>query len=56
MRHLLVDAGLYSLELEVADDADLDGQFEALCLDTGERLRVNGWMIENVEEVEREGK
>lgn len=35
----------YDLEGEVADDADFDGVFELLCADTGERLRVNGWLF-----------
>lgn len=30
---------------EVADDADLDGTFELVCEDTGERLAVNGWLF-----------
>lgn len=33
------------LEGDVADDADLDGQFELRCADTGERLMVNGWLF-----------
>lgn len=39
------------LEGDVSDDADLDGQFELLCADTGERLLVNGWLF-NVEKVD----
>lgn len=34
------------LTVWVKADADLDDAFEAICDDTGERLRVNGWMFE----------
>uniref|UniRef100_A0A6M3XL32 Uncharacterized protein n=2 Tax=root TaxID=1 RepID=A0A6M3XL32_9ZZZZ len=36
------------LTVWVKADADLDDAFEAICDDTGERLRVNGWMFEVV--------
>lgn len=32
------------LSLAFAAGADLDGRFDATCLDTGERLAVNGWL------------
>lgn len=32
------------LSLAFASGADLDGSFDATCLDTGERLTVNGWL------------
>lgn len=38
----------YDLTVWVEAGADLDGTFEAICDDTGERLRVNGWMFEVV--------
>lgn len=50
MKRLLVEMGPYSLDLAVADDADTDGTFEATCNDTGEKLTVHGWLIENIEE------
>lgn len=40
-----------SLELEVDDAAELDEEFEGRCLDTGETLRVKGWLISTVEEL-----
>lgn len=36
----------YDLTVWVKADADMDGQFEAICDDTGERLAINGWMFE----------
>jgi hypothetical protein len=35
----------YDLELAYAPNADLDATFDATCLDTGELLRVNGWLF-----------
>jgi len=35
-----------SLLVRVSDDANLDGQFVAVCEDTNEHLRINGWMAE----------
>lgn len=51
MKQLLIDMGCYSLELEVADDIDMDGEFDATDLNTGEQLRINGWLIDSVEEI-----
>ena len=38
-----VDAGGADLNLAVAEDTDFDGRFQALCLETGDVLSVNGW-------------
>jgi len=38
--------GACDLTVWVRAEADLDGEFEAICDDTGDRLRVNGWMFE----------
>ena len=32
-----------TLSIEVRKHVDLDSSFLALCLDTGETLRINGW-------------
>lgn len=50
MKRLLIDMGPYSLDVTVADEADTEGAFDATCNDTGERLRIKGWLIDNVEE------
>lgn len=47
-RYFIV-AGHHDLDVLVRDDADMDGAFEAICNDTGETLRINGWMIESCE-------
>jgi len=41
----LFDGGPYSLSLAYSPDADLDGAFPAICLDTGERLKIQGWLF-----------
>lgn len=46
---IAITGGHYDLTVWVRPDADLDGTFDAICDDTGERLRVNGWMFEIVE-------
>lgn len=43
MRTLFASSLAGELELIVNDDVDLDGSFDAVCADTGERLRINGW-------------
>jgi len=42
---IYADGGAVDLELWVSPDADLDGTFPAICRDTGELLRVNGWLF-----------
>ena len=39
----------YDLTVWVEADADLDGEFAAICDDTGERLNIHGWMFEVVQ-------
>ena len=41
----LFDNGHVTLTVAFRPDTDLDGEFEALCLDTGEMLKVNGWLF-----------
>lgn len=52
---LLIETDFHVLDVTVADDVDLDARFAARCNDTGERLWINGWMIENSEVVPEEG-
>lgn len=44
-RDVLADGGPYTLELRIPVDADLDGTFMAVCLETGETLSINGWLF-----------
>lgn len=43
MIHYEADCGAYSLTLAIPATADLDGAFDAIDLDTGEAVRINGW-------------
>lgn len=49
-RYFMTD-GINDLDVFVSEDADLDGTFDAICADTGETLRVNGWLIAEIEEI-----
>jgi hypothetical protein len=51
MTRYYMSDGMNDLDVLVDDDADLDGEFTATCLDTGETLRVRGWMIADIEEL-----
>lgn len=51
MMHLLVDIGGTELDVNVVgniDTVDLDGTFIGTCNDTGERLRINGWLADDI--------
>lgn len=52
MKRVIINSGMFTLDLTVADDVDFDDRFKAVCNDTGEALFVNGWLIEDIEEVE----
>ncbi len=49
-RYLLSD-GYDTLDVLVDDATDLDGAFDAIDIDTGDRLRVRGWLLVDVMEV-----
>lgn len=51
MMHLLVDIAGTELDVNVEgdlDSVDLDGTFTGTCNDTGERLRINGWLADDI--------
>lgn len=50
-RRLLLTYPFGELDVTVPADTDLDGPFKALCNDTGETIRVNGWLIESVTDI-----
>ena len=51
VRYFMTD-GTTDLDVMVSENADLDGTFTAICNDTGETLRVNGWLIADLERIE----
>lgn len=46
MRNLFIETPIHSFEVEAADDVNIEGAFEATCLETGERLTINGWQCD----------
>ena len=42
---VIADSVACTLHLMVDPNQDLDGTFEATCLDTGQTLKVNGWLF-----------
>lgn len=53
-RPVYIDMGWHSFAALIEPDADLDGTFKAFDTDNGDWLNVNGWLIDNVEELECE--
>jgi hypothetical protein len=49
-RFYYIEIGYHCLEIETAAD-DLDQRFTAKCLDTGETLKINGWLIDHIERI-----
>ena len=49
MTHYYISDGYTDLEVAVKAGTDLDGTFKATCLDTGETLNINGWLIDHIE-------
>lgn len=49
---ILVETLTQSVELRVPENTDLDDRFIGVCVDTGERITVNGWQcyIEIIDE------
>lgn len=45
MQRLLAISSQYDLDILCSENADLDGTFTAVCMDTGEELRINGWLF-----------
>ena len=43
-----IEIGGSALEVRTSSD-DLSQAFTATCLDTGEILRINGWLIDSIE-------
>lgn len=52
MTHYFVSDGLSDFDVLVDDEADLDGTFEAIDIDSGNVIRINGWQAITIERVE----
>jgi hypothetical protein len=45
MKKYLASCSQYDLVIQVDFNANLDSTFEAVCLDTGDILSINGWLF-----------
>ncbi|MCP3730424.1 hypothetical protein M9978_08280 [Sphingomonas sp. MG17] len=52
MTRYFISDGMTDFDVYVADDADLDGTFDAICAEDGERVRINGWQAETIEKID----
>jgi len=52
MRCWLIELGPHTLEVETEGVPDFDQQFRGRCMQTGEVLLINGWLISDVEPME----
>jgi hypothetical protein len=41
--------GMTDLDVLVEDGADFDGSFHAIDVETGDTLRIHGWLIDTIE-------
>lgn len=48
-RDVICDSAEVTLEGWIKPDADLDGTFKLIDGDTGEVLKVNGWLFDRIE-------
>lgn len=46
MRRFTVSSGADDFDVFVPNDVDLDDEFTAICAETGETLRIRGWMCD----------
>lgn len=52
MNRYYISDGTTDFDVFVDADADLDGTFDAIDAETGERVRINGWMATDLELIE----
>jgi hypothetical protein len=45
MKKYLATCSQYDLFIQADSSDDFDSTFEALCLDTGDMLTINGWLF-----------
>jgi len=49
MQRAIIDMGPYTLDVLIPIGTDLEDAFDAIEADSGESLRINGWLIDNIE-------
>ena len=56
MINYMISMGEYELYVGVQPDIDMDGTFSAYCHDEKENILINGWMIDQIQQVTGEIK
>lgn len=51
MKYYTIEIDTYILDVSVSGNQDLDGTFTATCLHEGDKLSINGWLAESIEEM-----
>jgi hypothetical protein len=49
MTRAIIDFGIETLDVLIPTGTDLDDAFDAIDAETGEPVRINGWMIDRIE-------
>lgn len=49
MTRAIIDFGCETLDVLIPTGTDLDDAFDAIDAETGEPVRINGWMIDAIE-------
>jgi hypothetical protein len=49
MTRAIIEYGCETLDVLIPTGTDLDDAFDAIDADSGESLRINGWMIEHIQ-------
>lgn len=49
MTRAIIDLGPYTLDVIIPTGTDLGDAFDAIDAETGEPVRINGWLIDNIE-------
>ena len=47
----IISMGEYELCVGVQSDIDMDGTFSAYCYDEKENILINGWMIDQIQQI-----
>lgn len=48
MTRAIIDFGCETLDVLIPTGTDLDDAFDAIDAETGEPVRINGWMIDSI--------
>ena len=49
MTRAIIDLGPYTLDVLIPIGTDLNDAFDAIDAESGESVRINGWLIDNIE-------